>query len=130
MNTVEYNGVVQSVEGGKAKVGIRNAFVTDSGITGRHQRRVVSVNCAGRDLAPGEKVVITAIPVAQSLVMFLGYFLPLLLCIAIFLVFRQVTNGDDRLAMIVAGVFLFPYYSVFLLLRGHLPKDYVYRLKK
>jgi hypothetical protein len=42
----------------------------------------------------------------------------------------MITQGDDRLAMIVAGVFLFPYYSVFLLVRGKLPRDQVYRFKQ
>ena len=130
MNTIEYNGVVQSVAGGTAKVEIQSTAVTDPGISRENQKRVVSVSSTGRMPKPGERVVITATPAAQSLVVFLGYFLPLLLCAAIFIVFRQVTNGDDRLAMIVAGVFLFPYYSVFLLLRGNLPKDYVYRFKQ
>jgi hypothetical protein len=129
MNIIEYDGVVESVAGATAKVEIRSSL-NNSGMIRGDQKRVVSVSCTGRIPRLGERVVIIATPVAQSAVVFLGYFLPFLLCTAIFFVFRQVTNGDDRLAMIVAGVFLFPYYSVFLLLRGHLPKDHVYRIKE
>jgi TRAP-type C4-dicarboxylate transport system permease large subunit len=129
MNTIEYNGVVESVAGGKAQVEIRSAAVKDSGIPEGNQKRVVSASCTGGMLRPGDKVVVTGTPAAQSLVVFLGYILPLLMCTAIFLIFRHVTKGDDRLAMVVAGIFLFPYYSVYLLLRGHLPRDYAYRIK-
>jgi len=129
MNNTEYNGVVQSVANGKAHVEIRRTAVKDSGSPGGNQQRVVSVIWTGRMPRPGDKVVVTATPAAQSLVVFLGYILPLLMCTAIFLIFRHVTKGDDRLAMIVAGVFLFPYYSVYLLVHGHLPRDYVYRVK-
>lgn len=129
MKTIEYRGVVRRVAAGRAEVNIESSSAGGPGGPGDQVGRTVSVKCAGQTPRIGEQVSLTETVIGQGEVMVFGLFLPLLMCIAICFVFGQVTQGDVRLSMTVAAVFLFPYYSILLLMMKYFQKEHSFSLK-
>jgi hypothetical protein len=130
MKTIEYHGVVRRIKPGRADVEIQSVSAGDLGIAEGQVGQIVSVRCHGRALSSGDRVVLTETVIGQEQVLFFGLFLPVVMGAAIFFAFLNVSHGDDRLAMTLAAVFLFPYYSILLLMKKYLHKEHAYRLKK
>lgn len=130
MKTIEYHGMVKRVLAGRAEVEILNVPLGEARVPDEQIGRIVSVNCPGRGLRSGDRVVLTETVIELGQVILFGLYLPVLMCAAIFFTFRQVSGGDDRLALTVAAVFLFPYYSILLLMLKYFRKEHAYRLKQ
>jgi hypothetical protein len=130
MKTIEYHGVVRRVMAGRVEVKIESSSASEPGPPSDQIGRTVSVKCAGKIIRAGERVTLTETVIGQGQVMIFGLFLPVMICVAIYFVFRQVTQGDGRVSLTLAAVFLFPYYSILLLMLKYFRKEHAFRLKQ
>ena len=135
MDVSEHTAVVRELKGERVELGLSRAdlplsFRSKSVLpVGSASQVIVEVDRLGRDLQPGDQVVVLLEERSRvGWSVFWTSIFPILFFGVIYSAFHVLIK-DVRVAIIGAAVFLFPYYSFLWLLRDDWSRVFIFRLK-